>query len=250
MFEINKENVNRMFDIKIPIYSITIILALISNLPVAYYLLKKYNYPKNEIIGLLLYENVGIIGGAKIFSYIQNYSKYNGNFDFIKLGLSSYGAVFGIILFAILFSFQFKKNLKELLYILMPTIPLMYAIGKIGCFFVGCCHGIEYNGIFSVTYKYSNSVSNNISLFPIQIVESLLFFIIFIYIIIKHLKTQFNQKIMGISIILCGMTKFLLDFLRMSHQNVILSFNQYISIFFVIVGLIVYYKSNKKESIK
>ena len=234
-----------MFDTKIPIYSLAIFLALISNLIVVSFLSKKYNYTRNEIIGLLLYENVVIIGGAKILSYIQNYSQYNGEFKFMQLGLSSYGAVFGVILFLILFSLQFKKSLKELLYIFMPSLPLMYAIGKIGCFLVGCCYGMEYNGVFSVVYKYSNSVPSDISLFPIQIVETIFFLIIFIYMIIKHSKRQFNQKVMGISFILCGMVKFLLDFFRMSHKNIFLSLNQYISILFVIIGLIIYYKSKK-----
>lgn len=233
-----------MFDTKIPIYSLTIFLALISNLIVVYFLSKKYNYARNEIIGLLLYENVGIIGGAKILSYIQNYSQY-GEFNFMQLGLSSYGAVFGVILFLILFSLQFKKSLKELLYIFMPSLPLMYAIGKIGCFLVGCCHGIEYNGVFSVVYKYSNLVPSNTSLFPIQIVETIFFLMIFIYMIVKHSKSQFNQRTLGISFILCGMAKFLLDFLRMSHKNIFLSLNQCISILFIIIGLITYYKSEK-----
>lgn len=241
-----------MFDTKIPIYSLTIFLALISNLIVVYFLTKKYNYTKNEIIGLLLYENVGIIGGAKILSYIQNYSQYNGEFKFIQLGLSSYGAVFGIILFLILFSLQFKKSLKELLYIFMPSLPLMYAIGKIGCFITGCCYGIEYNGIFSVVYKYSSSAPRDITLFPVQIVETILFLIIFIYMIIKHSKGQFNQKVLGISFISCAMVKFILDFFRMSHKDIFLSLNQYISIVFFIIGLVIYYKSKKitSDSIK
>lgn len=234
-----------MFDTKIPVYSFAILLALISNLIVVCFLSKKYNYTRNEIIGLLLYENVGIIGGAKVLSYLQNYSQYNGKFNFMQLGLSSYGAVFGVILFLILFSLQFKKSLKELLYIFLPSLPLMYAIGKIGCFLVGCCYGIEYNGLFSVVYKYSNSVSSNISLFPVQIIETIFFLIIFIYMISKHAKKQFDQKTIGISFILCGIAKFLLDFLRMGHKNVFLSFNQYISIIFVIIGLIIYYKNIK-----
>ena len=234
-----------MFDTKIPVYSLAIFLSLISNLIVVYFLSKKYKYAKNEIIGLLLYENVGIIGGAKILSYLQNYSRYNGEFKFIQLGLSSYGAVFGVILFLLLFCFQFKKSLKELLYIFMPSLPLMYAIGKIGCFLVGCCYGIEYNGIFKVVYKFSDSVPSGISLFPVQIFETIVFMLIFIYMIIKHLKKQFNIKTLGISIILCGLAKFLLDFLRMSHKNTILSLNQYISIVFIVIGLIIYYKNKK-----
>ena len=232
-----------MFNTKIPVYSLLIFVALLSNLIIVYILSKKYDYTKNEIIGLLLYENVGIIGGAKILSFLQNYSQFNGEFNFIKLGLSSYGAVIGVLLFLLLFCFQFKKSLKELLYIFMPSLPLMYAIGKIGCFLVGCCHGIEYNGIFKVVYNFSDSVSSDISLFPIQIVETIVFLFVFIYMFVKHLNKHFTLKTLGISFISCGLAKFLLDFLRMSHKNIILSLNQYISIVFIIIGIVIYLKT-------
>ena len=235
-----------MFNTKFPFYGIMILLALFSNIIVVFKISKKYNYDVTEIICLLLYENTGIIGGAKILSYIETYKGLNGKFNFITLGLSSYGAVIGALLLILLFSFQFKKNLKELLYIFMPSLPLMYAIGKIGCFLVGCCYGIEYNGIFKIMYNYSLSAPKRVYLFPIQIVETICFIIIFIYMIIKHYKNQFNVNILGKSFISCGITKFLLDYLRMSHKNIILSTNKIISIFFIIIGIIIIYTNNKK----
>lgn len=241
-----------MFNTKVPIYSLTIFISLLSNLVILLILSKKYNYTKKEIIRLLLYENVGIIVGAKMLSFFQYYSQYNGEFNFMSIGLSSYGAVIGGILFLLLFCFRYKKSLKELLYIFMTSVPLMYAIGKIGCFLVGCCHGIEYDGIFSVVYKFSSSVSSDISLFPIQIVETTVFLLIFIYMFIKQLKGQFNLKTLGISFILCGLAKFLLDFLRMSHNGIILSLNQYLSIIFVFIGVVIYLKNknlSKKQKI-
>ena len=84
-----------MFNTQIPIYGLVVLIALLSNLIVVLTLSKKYNYTKNEIID----EYVGIISGAKILSYFQNYSKYNGEFNVMQLGLSSYGAVIGVILF-------------------------------------------------------------------------------------------------------------------------------------------------------
>lgn len=229
-----------MFNMKFPIYSMAILLALISNIIVVFILSRKYSYSNKEIICLLLYENVGIIGGAKILSFLQNYEKLNGEFNFINLGLSSYGAVIGAIIFLVLFCFQFKKSLKELLCVFMPSMPLMYAIGKIGCFFVGCCYGIEYNGIFKILYKYSNLAPNDIYLFPIQIVETIVFLLVFLYMIIKHKKKQFNLKTLGISFIFCCIAKFSLDFFRMSHKNVLLSTNQAISIIFIIVILLIW----------
>lgn len=125
----------------------------------------------------------------------------------------------------------------------MPSIPLMYAIGKIGCFITGCCYGIEYNGIGNIIYKYSLDAPQNVPLFPIQILETIIFFIIFMYIINKTLKNKFNWNSLGKSFILCGIAKFSLDFLRASHNNKILSLNQYVSILFILIGVYICIKN-------
>ena len=235
-----------MFDTKIPLYGIMLLISLIANIIISTKLLKKMKYDNVIILCLLLYENIGIIFGSKILTYIENYKTLT--FDLLTLGFSSYGAVIGAILFIMLFSFQFKKNLKELLFVFMIPIPLMYAIGKIGCFLVGCCHGIEYSSFGNVIYKYSQVAPLGVKLFPVQLIESIVFFLIFIYMIRKLLNNNFNYKTLGISFVLCGLSKFLLEFFRMSHVGKIISFTQSISIIFIVLGIIIiccYKKSSK-----
>lgn len=235
-----------MFNTNIPFYNIAIILCLLLNIVlVLINSQKNKNFNNNEIIGLILYENIGIILGAKILFFFLNYEKLSGKFNIINLGLSAYGAVIGAILLIILFSYQFKKNLKETFYIFFPSFPLMYSIGKLGCFLVGCCYGIEYNGFGKIIYKYSSNAPNNIYLFPVQLLESIIFFIIFIFVIYKYNKKSLNIKNIGVCSVICGITKFLFDFLRMSHMNTILSVNQYISILFIAIGFILLKSENK-----
>ena len=233
-----------MFNTKMPIYGLMIILSLVINIIIVLLIYKKYNYTKEEIIGAIVYENIGIICGAKILTYIQNYKEY-GQFDFQSLGLSSYGAIIGAIICLIAFGLQFKKPLKDMLFTFMPSVPIMYAIGKIGCFLVGCCYGIKYNGIGNILYKYSEVAPNYVHLFPIQIIETISFTLIFIYMISKTIKNNFNWKTLGISFILCGLVKFTLDYLRASHVNTLLSSNQIISIIFIIIGIIMIEKKKK-----
>lgn len=239
-----------MFNFNFPFYSVMILLALISNVLIVFKLSKKYEYESREIICLLLYELVGIIGGAKILTFLVNYKELNGQFNFITLGFSSYGAVIGALMFIILFVIQFKKSFKELLYIFLPPIPLMYAIGKIGCFLTGCCYGIEYNGILKVIYKYVDIPHKNTYLFPVQIIETIAFLAIFIYVMIKHKRNEFTLKTIGEIFIFCGISKFILDFLRMSHANILISINQLISIVFILIGIAVYvYEWEKSRQI-
>ena len=226
-----------MFLAVIPFYSIMILLALVANIIVVALISIKYSLVRKEIVCLLLYENVGIIMGAKILTFLQNYSKLNGEFNFLNLGLTSYGAAMGAVLFLVLFTVQFKKSFREIIYIFMPSMPLMYGIGKIGCFLAGCCYGIRYNGPGSVVYNYSQSAPKHIHLFPVQIVETLFFVGVFIYVIIKSKNNAFSLKTAGISFILCAFGKFILEFFRASHRGQILSLNQIISILFVFVGI-------------
>ena len=230
-----------MINSKIPFYGLAIGLALLSNIIVIITQYKKYNYKFEEIVCLLLYENTGIILGAKALSYLLSDDKTE---SFLEMGLASYGALFGAAAAILLFCFQFKKNIKETIYLFTPSFPLMYGMGKIGCFMVGCCHGIKYNGLFRIMYKYSEIAPNNVYLFPIQLVESIVFISIFIYLIIKLNKNKFDEKLFGISLILCGVAKGSLDFLRQEGTQ-LFTFCKITSLIVIIIGIICIYKNEK-----
>lgn len=237
-----------MIESKISFYSLAIILSLIANVIVVLLLSKKYKFTLYEVIGALVYENIGVIFGAKALTYLQNISYYD-TFNFYTLGLSSYGGLIGGILCLIIFCLQFKKSIKELLFLFMPSIPLMYSIGKIGCFLVGCCYGIEYNGLGSILYNHSLVAPEGVHLFPVQILEAIVFMVIFFYMFICQKGNKFNWKTLGISFCLCGLCKFILDYFREGHVGKFISLNQVISLFFIFIGIFIFVRSKKEKSI-
>lgn len=234
-----------MINTKIPLYGILVVSGILSGLYIIYKNVKTLNYKKEENYGLILYILLGTLFGAKYFTLLTNFNKFKDNIDFKKIGLSSYGAAIGIIILLIIFAKQYKKNFKELINNILPAIPLMYGISKIGCFLAGCCYGIKYNGPLSITYKYSLSAPKNISLLPIQIIETITFILIYLYI---SKKKKENKNIIGITLLLCGLSKFLLDYLRMNHIDKILTVNQIVSIPFIIIGLILYFKEKSEHN--
>ncbi|MGN0974076.1 MAG: prolipoprotein diacylglyceryl transferase family protein [Bacilli bacterium] len=238
-----------MIDTNIPVYDLCILLSLILNAFVISIIAKKFNYTKLEIFILILYETVGIIFGGKLLSFIENYPSYKGDIGFMVVGFRAFGAVTGALIFIYLSKFQLKKTFKELLYICLPSVPLMYAIGKIGCFLVGCCHGIEYSKIGSVVYKYSFEEINGIQLFPVQLVESIIFFIIFIFIMIRYKKNKINEKTLGLILILSGSAKFILYYFRMEHLNSIFTSHQILSFIFIILGIVIYLLPKKEKTL-
>lgn len=234
-----------MLNTSVHVYGIFIFLSIIVGTIIICKNSKSDMNDKFEMICFIFYIILGTIFGAKYFTLLTNFDKFR-NYDFFEIGLSSYGAVIGLLIIIIIFSKQFKKNMEDILYNVITVVPLMYSIGKMGCFFVGCCYGIEYNGIFSITYNYSYSAPNFVKLFPVQLVESVLFLIIFIYLIFKKQKEEDKTKIICDTIILCSLSKFTLDYFRNSHKNTIISINQIVSLIFCLI--FIYIKLKRKKA--
>lgn len=218
------------------VYPLMIIISLIVNVLVVIILSKKFKYKIDELVSMIVLDNIGIIGGGLLYTYI-----------FTKgLGFSSLGGVIGGLIMLYLYSLIVKKDYKYILILFMPSIPLMYATGKIGCFVAGCCYGIPYDGIGHIVYHSSEVALLNTNLFPIQIVETIVFLIIFIYVISKYVKNQFSIKLIMIEIIICGVAKFLLDFLRYEHMVKLITSNQIMCLLLIIVSSIYLLKLNKQ----
>lgn len=215
-----------------PFYGILIVLSMLIGLLYVFIMLKKEKIDnKNVYLYAILYISFSLVFG-KMFSMVATGFKQN----ILESGLSSYGGVIGVILACIIFELILPTNKKIIKYAIL-SLPLVYGIGKIGCFIAGCCSGIPYNGIFKVIYKDGL----NIGQFPIQIVESITFIILFI--IINKLRNKKN--IIYITIFISIILKFLLDFLRYEHINKLLTTNQIFSII-VLISLIIIYVFRSK----
>ena len=162
--------------------------------------------------------------------------------NIITAGFSSLGGLVGFILATYIF-YKIYNNDKRILVNYISSLPLIYAISKIGCLLAGCCHGIEYFGPLSIRYEISSVCELECGVFPIQLLETIVF--IGIYVVIMVLKNkETNLNIITLNLILCTVSKFALDYLRYSHTGKILSFNQIMCIVIAIIG-VVYDRANK-----
>ena len=217
-------------EIKFPIYGIMILLSILIGM-LYIFLNIKTDIKKDK--RLLLYF-VLVIPFTIIFGI---YFTMLVSLDFKKIGLSSYGGLIGLILSALIFD-KILPNDKRIIKYTILALPLIYAISKIGCLFAGCCYGIPYNGPLNISYPYEDVYN----VFPIQLCETLTFLIAFF--ILNRFKD--DKNIIYITIIVGALLKGLLDFLRYSHINQIISVNQLFSILLIVITIILYiYKAKK-----
>ncbi|MGZ3770167.1 MAG: prolipoprotein diacylglyceryl transferase [Bdellovibrio sp.] len=88
----------------------------------------------------------GFIGGRLFHVFYEDFSYYRENpLDVFKIwngGFVFYGGAFVAGFFSVLYLFyRDRKNLKKYLDLFAPVLSFTYILGRIACFFAGCCYG-------------------------------------------------------------------------------------------------------------
>lgn len=133
-----------IFGLNISFYGLLISIAMLLGIVVALYIVKKKGYNKDMPINLALYALPCAIIGARLY-----YCIFHGVDSFVQIfkiwegGMAIYGGVIGGFLGVLICSKIHKYSLLQCCDLASPCLILGQAIGRIGCYFAGCCYGIE-----------------------------------------------------------------------------------------------------------
>ena len=195
------------------------------------------------------------VGFADFISYVKTGAVFNMT-SFIDAvlnysnGLVFYGGLLGALLalFIALKRTKATMNMRANLNNFVVVFPLFHAFGRIGCTLNGCCYGIEYHGLFALTYTQEavrGSVNADIadfSRFPVQPLEALLEFILFGVLLFIYLKYKDRYSLTCIYLFSYSIIRFFDEFLRGDAVRGIwgpFSTSQWISLF-ILIGIIIY----------
>lgn len=120
-----------------------------------------------------------------------------------------------------------------------PCIPAGHALGRIGCFFGGCCFGKPTDGPFGVTFPEGSLpyqfYGGEIAIHPTQLYEAVFLLILFGILLFVPRRTAFPFYL-----ILYGIGRFCLEFLRADDRGTIFSLSlspaQIISLGLLLLG--------------
>lgn len=225
-----KLNINNDYGAISP-YSIMIALAFIVGLYVQCRLNFNRGISRKTSFKLIMISPAASIICALLLTYYSSGGQY--------IGLSSMGGLVGMYI-GVLLSSVVHCNYGETRVMIENctfTLPLMYSISKIGCLFAGCCHGIEYNGFLSL--HYINAKGEEMTVFPVQLIETIVFFIIFVVGIVLY--KMHSRKSLYMTFGLSVSAKFMLDFFRESHNGKVLSLNQILCIVLIAAAIGIYW---------
>lgn len=227
------------------IYAWCFIAGIALNLLFVYRQTRRYKMTSYQSIGVIAFEGIGMIVGAKLLACFQT-----GNYNIITAGFSSYGALIGAILMLALYCKLLKTPFSQLMCIAIIPMALTYSIGKLGCFSAGCCYGINYDGFLSVVYENSKAAPHGTELFPVQLAESVAFMIMFILFYLFYRTHEFTPKHICIYVAVLSVIKGALYYLRNESVGNPFGSHQIICITLFIISMSVYVYIISKERVK
>ncbi len=197
---------------------------------------KKLKIPSDIIYDFMFWVVAWGILGARVFYVILLWDYFSQNLlETIMImhgGLAWQGGLIGGFVSGIWFVKNKKISLRQFMDMAAPYIALGQAIGRIGCFFNGCCFGKPVAwGIYFPAHQDR--------LHPTQLYETAGLFVAFVILKFSQKKPHQAGMVFVLYLWLAALERFIVEFFRADHDVVYfgLSLFQYISLGFIAVGL-------------
>lgn len=229
--------------LRIEYYGLIMALAMILGVVVACLNAKKRGLKSNDILILACYVLPLAVIGARIYYVIFSLDKYDSFWQIFEIwngGLAIYGGVIGGALGVLLYCLIHKKNFFAVADIAAPSLILGQAIGRIGCFFAGCCYGVEVTNQADMWFPLSTQI-NGVWHYSTFFYESFWNFLVFAALMItlylgKNIKEY--GVVMSLYFILYGIGRAWIEAFRGDSLYIgSIKVSQLLSILLIILGV-------------
>ncbi len=163
-------------------------------------------------------------------------------------GFVVYGGIIGGIVAAWIYCRKKKLNFWGYFDIVLPSVAVAQAFGRIGCFMAGCCYGRETDSFIGIAFENSKFAPNHVKLIPTQLISSAGMFLIAGILLLFLKKSKKYGQTGSLYLILYSIGRFGVEFLRSDHRGAVgaLSTSQFISLFIVVIGFALFF--TRKEA--
>ena len=166
------------------------------------------------------------IAGARALYVIMSFDEYIGTpyrmFMFWEGGLVFFGGFIGGCLWIIYSCRRWNVDLWSTADVLAPALALGHAIGRIGCFFAGCCYGKPSGGWPGICFTHPQTLASplNIPLHPTQLYSSLYLFALCLF-LLNRLRSSRSRisSVFGLYLVSYCSFRILIEFLRADFRG-------------------------------
>lgn len=238
-------------NVTLPTYGLLLMCAVVLGIILALKRSARYHVQRDDVIYAACYIGVGAIVGSKLLYMltmmpwiVENFALIQSNPQQFWLtalgGLVYYGGFIGGVVGLLLYSRQYKIDKWALLNAIIPALPLMHAIGRVGCFMAGCCYGCPADPPLGVVFAANSSAPQGVALLPVQLYEAGFNLVLCAALYMIGNRTHKKTAVLGTYLIAYGLERFVLEFFRYDAIRGVwggLSTSQWISVVLIPIGL-------------
>jgi phosphatidylglycerol---prolipoprotein diacylglyceryl transferase len=235
-----------------PVYTYGVLLAAayLLGLQLAIVRARRLGLDPNRVMDLGIWIIVSALVGAKLLLLVVEWDTYSQNraelWTLLRSGGVFYGGLILAVLTAMFYMWRHRLPIWPVSDAFAPGIALGHVIGRLGCFFAGCCFGRPTSVPWAVTF-HSDYASRNVGtplgipIHPTQLYEAGAELIILgILIALERRGRAFAGRTFWGYLLLYGISRFVIEFYRGDSRGAIgtLSTSQFVSLLIVPLSIV------------
>ena len=173
----------RIFGRTLPMYGLLGVLGFLLGLLFILLRAPRFSLKRDDAVYIYVFAVLGALLGAKLvyiltvlpelLALIRSGAGVEELFGYLSGGLVFFGGVLGALPAAYLSARAYRVRFADFLPLLVPCIPLIGALGRVGCFCAGCCWGVESSSCLAVVFpEASLGAPSGVPLLPVQLFEA------------------------------------------------------------------------------
>lgn len=223
-------------------YGVCLLVAIGAGIGLTLYHGRRFSYDSHDILIYAVIAVSGGIAGAWVTGAIFAIPYWiRDGFAGVPLSLVSWGGMLGGWIALLLMRRYWQVPLAEYADIGAPGMLLGMGIGRIGCFFAGCCYGIGSDSIIAVRFTDPLAPASAVAqpLVPVQLISAALLLLLALAVSLILRRKPRPGFTFLLSCVLYALHRFIVDFWRGDGQvaSVGLTAGQLFSLLLLVASL-------------
>ena len=244
-----------------PVYSYGVLLAAayLLALQLAVWRAKRRGIDPNRVMDLGIWIIIAALVGAKLLLVVVDWDYYRSNpgemFSLVRSAGVFYGGLVVATITGLVLIRRYKLPVWATADLYAPGIALGHVIGRMGCFFAGCCWGKPTDLPWGITFTNPAASLNvgtplNVALHPTQLYEAGAELIILALLLATERKWKyFEGRTFWLYMLLYGITRFVIEFYRGDPRGMVMgiSTSQFVSVLLVPLSIGMLYWLSRRQ---
>jgi phosphatidylglycerol:prolipoprotein diacylglycerol transferase len=252
-----------LFEIRgFPVYTYGVMLAAAYLLGLQFALMRARarGLKPERVMDLGIWIIVSALLGAKLLLLLIEWETYSrSGADLLTLVRSAgvfYGGLVVAVVVALFYLWKHRMPVWSVTDVFAPGIALGHIVGRLGCFFAGCCFGRETSVPWAVTFRNEYAARNvgtplSVPLHPTQLYEAGAELLILVLLLATERRGRpFPGRTFWAYMLMYGVSRFVIEFYRGDVRGAIgmFSTSQFVSLLIVPVSIgMLLYLSRRPE---